>query len=168
MLFMCIRIFLARIVDVSIGTTRTILMIRGKRKITAVLAFFEVLIWFFIAKEALDNVTDSIWIPISYAGGFAAGTYIGTVITNKFVNGFISIFVITNMNNDLIDKLRNKGFGVSVLDLKKGKTKDKKEMLFIQINRKSLNNLIKFVKKIDSKAFIVINETKHVYNGVIK
>ncbi len=169
MFLICIQIFFARIIDVSIGTVRTILMVRGKREITAVLAFFEVLIWFFIAKEALDSVSDSIWIPISYAGGFAAGTYIGTFITNKFINGVISIFIITKMDNDkLIDTLRKDGFGVSVLNLKKEKNKDKKDMLFIQINKRSLNYLIKLVKNIDKNAFIVINETKYTVNGVIK
>ncbi len=144
-------------------------MVKGKRKITAILAFIEVMIWFYIAKSALDNVSDSIWIPISYAGGFAVGTYIGTFITNTFINGLISIFVITKYNNDLmINKLRESGYGVSVLNLKKEKNNEKKDMLFIQINKKSLNYLINLIKSIDKSSFIVINETKNVYNGIIK
>ncbi len=169
MFLICLKIFLARIVDVSIGTARTILMVRGKRKITAVLAFFEVIIWFYIAREALDSASKSIFIPISYAGGFAAGTYIGTFLTNKFINGYIGVQVTTKIDNDkLINKLRSEGYGVSVVNLKKEKNKVRKDMLFIEIKKKSLDNLVKIVKNDDKKAFIVVNDRKYVQNGIVK
>ncbi len=169
MFLICLRIFFARIVDVSIGTARTILMVRGKRKITAVLAFFEVIIWFYIAREALDLANESIFIPLSYAGGFAAGTYIGTYLTNRFINGYIGVQVITKMDNDkLINKLRKEGYGVSVVNLKKEKNKVKKDMLFIEIKKKSLDHLVKIVKNDDKKSFIVVNDRKYVQNGIVK
>ena len=38
-------------------------------------------------------------------------------------------------------------------------------MLYIQIRHNTLENLKKIVRKLDSKAFIVVNETKYVENG---
>ena len=38
-------------------------------------------------------------------------------------------------------------------------------MLYIQIRHKSLENLKLLVRKLDRKAFIVVNETKYVENG---
>ena len=41
-------------------------------------------------------------------------------------------------------------------------------MLIIQINNKSIDELKQIINKLDSKAFIVINETKYLQNGFIK
>ena len=38
-------------------------------------------------------------------------------------------------------------------------------MLYIQVDSKKYHSLIKLIKKLDSNAFIVVNETKVVYNG---
>ena len=61
--FLLFKIFFARIIDVSIGTIRTILTIKGRSILPSVLAFFEVMVWFFVAKEALLIDVDSILIP---------------------------------------------------------------------------------------------------------
>ena len=44
MLLLCLKIFFARIIDVTLGTIRTVLVVRGRRFTPAFIAFFEVLI----------------------------------------------------------------------------------------------------------------------------
>ena len=41
-------------------------------------------------------------------------------------------------------------------------------MLFIEIDKKNLSHVTSIIKKLDKKAFIVVNETKLVQNGFIK
>lgn len=41
MLFLCLKIFFARILDVSIGTVRTMLMVKGKTVVMTILAFLK-------------------------------------------------------------------------------------------------------------------------------
>lgn len=169
MLFMCVQIFLARIVDVTLGTLRTILIVRGRKNSASVIAFFEVLIWFLVAKEALDNINESILIPICYSLGFSVGTYIGIKITNKYIDSYVNAHVTTTRDNmPLINNLRKNGFGVSVVSLKKTNDNVKKDLLLISINKKSIKQLTKIVKKHDKKAFIVLNDTKYIQNGIIK
>ena len=86
LLFLCIKIFLARILDVSIGTIRTLIMVKGKIYITTILAFLEVFIWFIVAKEALVTKIDNILIPISYSLGYATGTFLGSYICNNLAS----------------------------------------------------------------------------------
>ena len=169
MFFMCLKIFLARIIDVSIGTVRTVLVVKGNRLLGAILAFFEVFIWFFAAREALNTI-DSILIPIFYAGGFATGTYIGTLISNNYLDGLISIQIITKSNLALkiIKEIRASGYGVSVIDLKNTQDNISKKMLLIQLNKKRLKEITKIVRRLDPNAFVIINETKYVQKGVIK
>ena len=79
MLILCIKIFFARIFDVTLGTVRTMFTVKGKRLIASLIGFIEVLIWFLVVREALNTESKSIFVAISYALGFATGTYIGGV-----------------------------------------------------------------------------------------
>ena len=169
MIFICLKIFFARIIDVTLGSIRTILMVKGKSIISAIIAFLEVLIWFVVAKEALVTTIDSILIPIFYSAGYATGTLLGTYLSNNLINGIIGLQVITDKNNrKLIDKIRDEGFGISIINLKNCYKQQEKEMLFIQLSKKRLKALIRIIKDIDSNAFIVMNETKYIQNGFIK
>ena len=53
LLFLCIKVFFIRIIDVSMGTLRTIITVKGNRVVATIIAFFEALIWFLVVKEAL-------------------------------------------------------------------------------------------------------------------
>ena len=170
MIFTCIKIFLARIVDVSLGTIRTVLVVKGKNFTPAIVAFFEVLIWFYAAREALNTDINYFLIPIFYAGGYATGTYIGTFLSNRFLDGLIGVQVITKEENEnkMLKEIRNNGFGVSVIDLKNPHNEQKKDLLIIQLNKSKLKVLTKIIRTNDPDAFVVINETKYVQNGLIK
>lgn len=169
MLFMCLKIFFARIVDVTIGTVRTVLTVKGRVLLPVILAFFEVFIWFLVAREALNTDISSFWIPVFYSMGYATGTLLGSYISKNFLKGFIGIQVITKKNNDkMINCLRSEGFGVSVCSLKKNLNKEKKDMLFIQIKNNKLKDVTKIIRKYDKDAFVVIQETKYVQNGIIR
>ena len=169
MILICIEIFLARVVDVTLGTVRTIFIVHGRKNIASIIAFFEVLIWFLVANEALLNTSHSILVPIFYSLGFAVGTYIGIIITNKYIKSFITAQITTKKDNIvLINILRDNGYGVSVVSLKNEKDNIKKDLLYVSINKNSSKDLIKLVKKIDKNAFIIFNDVKHVTNGLIK
>lgn len=166
LLILCIKVFCVRVMDVSLGTMRTIVVVKGQKLVASLIGFFEVLIWFLVVREALNTDLDSIWIAISYAGGFATGTYIGGILSNSFIKGNFGVQVIlSDEDNKIVDTLRKEGFAVSVIDVK-GQNQDKnKYMLFIEIDKKQFNYLRDLIKKLDDKAFIVVNETRMVQNG---
>lgn len=169
MLKLCIGIFFARLIDVSLGTVRTILSVKGKTILATVIAFFEVLIWFLVAREALNTDINSLWIPLSYSLGFATGTLLGIVISKHFISGLMCVQVITKKNNEaLINAIRQNGYGLSIVSLNNDYDEIKKEMLIIELNKKSLKRLVSIIKKVEPSAFLMINETKVVQNGFIK
>jgi len=167
LLSLCLKIFFVRIIDVSLGTVRTIMSVKEKTLIASLIGFVEITIWFLVVREALNTDQESIFIVLSYAGGFATGTFIGGKISNKFIKGYMCIYVITEQEKLLTSQLRDKGYGVSVIDIK-GKDETEKALLLIQINNNNLENLKKLIKQYDEKAFIIVNETKHIENGFIK
>lgn len=165
---LCIKIFFIRILDVSLGTFRTILTVRGKKLTASLIGFVEVFIWFVIVREALNTDETSLWVAISYALGFSIGTYIGSLLSQKFITGNLGIQVITDhAYPDMVNALRESGYGVTVMDVKGRDIDVDKYMLFIEINNKNYNHLYNLIKKHDPKAFIVVNETKLVQNGYI-
>lgn len=165
---MCIIIFFARVIDVSLATFVTVLTVKGKRALATIIGFIDVLIWFLVVKEALNTDIKSIWIAFSYAGGYALGTFIGTTLSNKLIDGKISAQVIINSDSiNEVEKIRKAGFAVSQINCT-GKDNAKKLMLFIELDKKHLDDLKDIINKIDKDAFMVINETKYVLNGFFK
>ena len=168
MLFTCITIFFARILDVSISTFRTMVMVKKKSILVPILAFCEALVWFIAVRKALNTNLDSILIPIFYSLGYASGTYIGGFLSRRFIKDVNSIEVITKKNNyKLVDKLRSEDIGVSIIALKDNYDKPK-DLLIIDIKSRLTNEVINLVKDIDKDAFIVVKDTRIVHNGYIK
>ena len=164
LLLLCLKIFFARLVDVSLGTVRTIYTVRGKDFIAALIGIIEITVWFLVVKEALNTDNNSIWIVISYALGFSVGTYIGGKISKRFIKSNLEVqVVLSSKDDDIVKKIRDNGYGVTSIEVKG--TNGTKYMLYIQIRDNSLERLKKLIRKLDSKAFIVINETKYVENG---
>ena len=166
MFLLCLKIFFVRILDVSLGTVRTLFTVKGKRRIASVIGFIEVLIWFLVVKEALNTEESSIFIAISYALGFATGTYIGGILSSLLIKGKIEVQVFTE-NNNLVKILREAGFAVTVIDCK-GYNTEAKYMLYISVEKKKEKTLRQIIKDIDSKAFIVEHESNYVENGYFK
>ncbi len=165
---LCVKIFIARIVDVSLATFVTVLTVKGKRLTATLIGFVDVIIWFLVVREALNTKMDSMWIALSYAGGYAAGTFIGTTLSNVLIKGKISVQIVLDyLPVTEIDKIRGAGFAVSQIECT-GKDNKKKLMLFIEVDKKNLKDLKKVITKIDKNAFMVINETKYVENGFFK
>ena len=71
-------IFCLRLCDVSLGTLRSLYVVRGDRRVAVPLAFAESLIWIIAISRIMKEVTDgNYYNMLAYAGGFACGTLIG-------------------------------------------------------------------------------------------
>ena len=160
LLLTCLKIFFARILDVCISTVRTTFVLRGKTVIVAILAFFEITIWFLVAREAL-NTELNFFIVISYSGGYTTGTILGTLITHKFINTNMELIVISNKIKNT-KKIKDADYGVTVLNKDKNQT-----VLLIETDKKRLEELTTLLHKLDNKAFITIKETRTTINGYI-
>lgn len=157
-------IFLARIVDVSIGTIRIIVVSRGNKLIAPLLGFFEVLVWILAIGEIMQNLNN--WVCyIAYAGGFATGNYIGLLIEEKLAMGTLVIRVITqNDTSELTNTLYSKGYGVTEIDAK-GKF-SKVNVIYIILKRKKLQEAQDIIQKNNPYAFYTVEDLRKVQFGV--
>ena len=164
-LLLCIKIFFVRVLDVALGTVRMLFTVKGKRFVASTIGFIEMLIWFLIVKEALNTDLTSIWIAVSYAGGYALGTLLGSYLSERLISGMVTVQAILSSDNDeVVTMIRKAGYAVSVLDVK-GQDDKPKYLLLIEVNKKRQNAIRKLIKELDDRAFVIINDSKTVYNG---
>ncbi|MDO5137160.1 MAG: DUF5698 domain-containing protein [Oscillospiraceae bacterium] len=169
LIWLCLKIFFARILDVSLATVRTMLTVKGKSKTAACVGFVEIIIWFLVVRTAFNSDEAGIILAIAYAGGFAAGTFIGGFISSKFIKGTVTVQIVTSGKDDeFISAIRSAGFAVTVVDVNESEYSGERYMLFSQIASDRLDEFKALVNEKDEKAFIIVQESKYVYNGFIK
>ncbi len=165
-LVLCFLIIIVRIIETSMATIRMIFTIKNNKLLATLIAFFEILIWFLIVKEAINAEEGNIFIAISYAMGFALGTYFGMVINEKKVPSNIMLTVIVNKNREAIFKeLIDNKYAFSVLKAKGKDLKSNKDILIIVTTNKRIKKLERILLAHDDKIFIVTNEPKQIFNG---
>ncbi|HEY5533555.1 MAG TPA: DUF5698 domain-containing protein [Ignavibacteria bacterium] len=153
-----------RIIDVSIGTIRTLFTVQGRRFQAGALGFVEVTIWVFAIRHIMLHL-DNIINIFGYSTGFALGTIIGITLEQKLGTGYVQIYVISMYFADKIaDELRKNNIGVTILPGEG--TRGGVAILLIIIIRKRQKELIKLIDSIDSKAFISI-QSALPYRGYI-
>lgn len=152
-------IFFARIADVSLGTLRITMVSRGYKWESAILGFFEVLIWVIVVAQLLTNLDH--WVNyIAYAAGFSAGTFMGLYIEDKMKVGTVLVRIITlQKSHDIIEALKEAGVAVTSMDAKGGFNDVK--VIFTVLKRKKLNKVFDIVKEIDPEAFFSTEDVKY-------
>jgi len=157
-------IFIARIVDVTIGTIRIMFVTRGNRFFAPLLGFFEVLIWLMAIGQIMQNL-NNVFCYLAYAGGFAMGNFIGIYVEEKLALGKLVVRVITKKDaSDLIESLRKKGFGATSVDAE-GST-GRVNIIFTVIKRSDLKEVVGMIHRFNPKAFYSIEDTRLVKAGI--
>ena len=152
-----ILIFFARIIDVSVGTLRTISIVQGRTKIAFLLAFIETSVWLIVLSEVLPKIVEMPILGIFYAFGFASGNVVGILVEKRLAMGYINFRIITSrFTKEITTVLREKGFAVTTFE---GEGKDGKVTeIYVATDRKNLTTLIKLVKEIEPDAFYIAEQ----------
>ncbi len=157
-------IFLSRICDVTIGTLRIIFVSKGQKFLASIFGFFEVLIWLVAIGQIMQNL-DNIFCYIAYAAGFACGNFIGITIEGKLAMGVLIIRIFTtNGEMELIDSLRESGFGVTSIAAQGGS--GPVNVVYTIFKRSCLPEVVSIIKQFNPKAFYSVEEVRSVNAGV--
>ena len=126
----------------SLCTIRTILSVREKSLLAALIGLIESFIWFTVVRQALSSSVSGLEVALVYGSGFAVGTYLGGLITRKFLVFDLYIQVVTSGRNDkLVHALRGEGFAVTVINVNSSGFGGVKYMIFSKIRAKTLRPL---------------------------
>ena len=162
-LLTALLIFSLRLVDVSLGTVRLLMIGRGQRKIAPLLGFVEVTIWVLAISQVITNLNNVINV-VAYSGGFAAGTLVGMLIEDKLPLGYVGISIVSiTQGHEIAQKLRKEGFGVTEM-IGSGQS-GVVTMLTTIVPRKDVNDVFQLVNQVDSESFIAVDDMKVVKRG---
>lgn len=160
-----ILIFSARILDVSIGTLRIVYLARGRKIIVPILGFFEVVIWLVAIGEIFKHLDNAVCY-MAYAGGFAMGNYVGIVIENKLAIGLQIIRIIARSDtHNLIEQLKNEGYGITVVD-GQGSTGPVK-IIFTLIQRRDFIKVAEVINRHNPKAFFTVEDVQMAREAIL-
>lgn len=151
-------IFVARIVDVSLGTLRILFIARGLKIQSAILGFFEVFIWLMVISSIMNNL-DSPLYYVFYAAGFAAGNYAGIALERKLRIGRVALRVISREDPDpLYDYFDRNDLGLTVVNAEGAKGPVK--ILYSIIDRSDLEELLPQLNDLSPRAFFSVEDVK--------
>ncbi len=158
-------IFLSRIVDVTIGTVRIIIVSKGQKIWAPILGFFEVFVWLVAISRIFDDLDN--WICyFAYALGFAVGNYFGLMLEEKLAMGIVRIQIITRKTADeLIQNLRSSGYRITHHDAKGGS--ENVSIIYSIIKRNELHKVVELIKAYNPNAFYSIEDVRFVSHGVM-
>ncbi len=156
-------IFLARILDCSIGTMRIIFIGRGHR-LAPFLGFFEVLIWLLAIRQIMMNLTNPFYY-FAYAAGYATGTFVGIVLEDRLAMGTILVRVVTSQEaGALVEYLRGEDYGVTSVDAQG--TRGAVNLIYTIVKRSDLDRVIGIIDRFNPRAFYTIEDVRFVRQGV--
>jgi uncharacterized protein YebE (UPF0316 family) len=160
-----LAIFFARLTDVSMGTIRQILIIRGRRGVASISAFFEILIWIVAVSSVITNW--EIYYMFAYALGFASGNYLGSYIEEKIALGYMFAYIVPKKrSNALAQKLREAGFGATIIQ---GiGLKGPQPVYNVLFRRRDTHRLLDIIKKQDKTAFFTLMDVRAERGGYVR
>ncbi len=164
-MFIYILIFLAKIVEVSLATVRTVLITRGEKFYGSLIGFFEVIIWLYLITTVLIGINEEPFKMVAYALGFSCGNYIGCILEEKLALGLITIQAIVSEKDGsaLAQILRSENVGVTIMAAEG--LKEAKKILLLHVKRKRKAKVLRLITNSNIKAVISLSDTKTIYGG---
>lgn len=166
MIFELLFIFFARIIDVSLGTIRMILVIRGNKVPAALIGFFEILVYTVALAMVVGSLDDPIKLAV-FCLGFAMGVLLGSLIEERLALGYRGIQAIIDREDlHVVHELRDEGYPVTSWEAI-GRA-GPKLVLNIIVRRNMATLVADRIYEKDPDAFLVFMEPKQFRGGYIK
>lgn len=152
-------IILARTIDVSLGTLRTVFVVQGRRGLAWGVGFCEILIWVTVVSKVIQNLSEPLYL-IAFALGFATGNAVGITLERWLAFGEQVVRVITKEGPRIAAQLRSEGFRTFLFP---GNDDDGSiDMLFLEVPRRKTSDITLFIREIDPDCFYTIDDVQMV------
>lgn len=159
-------IFLLRVVDVSLGTLRTLYIVRGNRRLAFILGFVQAVVFVVAVQRAITNL-DNFWNLLGYAGGYATGTVVGMWLEERLAVGYAHLRIVSpRQGHALAQRLREAGFAVTEIAAR-GRD-GTVTVLSASIIRKQIPEVRRLVTEIDPGAFITVEDIRPLQRGYFR
>lgn len=162
----CLIICAAKIIEITIQSLKTCMMVKGQRVKAAALGFLECAIWGLVISTIIGTLGDNLFLLLFYCVGYATGLFLGSTIESKIALGTSNLELIANDDSTakIVEYLKKNGRGYTVLD-GYGST-DKMNMIFIVLPRRDMNKVLREIRAIcENKVFVVASDVSKYAGG---
>ena len=161
----CLLVCAAKIVEISIQSLKTCMMVKGQRLKAAMLGFTECMIWGLVISTIISTLGDNLLLLVFYCAGYAMGLFLGSTIEGKIALGTSNLQLIANDENTklIITYLRQHKRGYTVFG-GQGST-DKMNMILIVLPRREMKRVLKEIRKLCSNRVFVVASDVSKYAG---
>ena len=162
----CLIICAAKIIEITIQSLKTCMMVKGQRVKAAALGFIECAIWGLVISTIIGTLGDNLFLLLFYCVGYATGLFLGSTIENKIALGTSSLELIANddCTEKIVAYLKKNGRGYTVLN-GHGST-DKMNLIFIVLPRRDANKVLREIREeCENHVFVVASDVSKYAGG---
>ncbi|MBO5269865.1 MAG: DUF2179 domain-containing protein [Clostridia bacterium] len=162
----CLLVCCAKIVEITIQSLKTCMMVKGQRLKAAGLGFVECTIWGLVISTIIGTLGDNLLLLLFYCVGYATGLFLGSTIENKIALGTSNLELIASdeSTEKITAYLKSKNRGYTVFE-GRGST-DKMNMIFIVLPRRETPKALREIRAVcDNKVFVVASEVSKYAGG---
>ena len=162
----CFIVCAAKIIEITIQSLKTCMMVKGQRLKAAGLGFLECTIWGLVISTIIGTLGDNLFLLAFYCCGYATGLFLGSTLESKIALGTSSLQLIANdeSTEKIIAYLRDSDRGYTVVD-GYGST-DKMNMILIVLPRRDAVPTLKEIRRIcQNNVFVIASEVSKYAGG---
>lgn len=162
----CFLVCTAKIVEITIQSLKTCMMVKGQRAKAAMLGFAECMIWGLVVSTIIGTLGDNYVLLIFYCFGYATGLFLGSTLESKIAIGTSNLELIANdeSTENITTYLKEHNRGYTVFG-GRGSV-DKMNMIFIVLPRKEAPKVLKEIRACcDNKVFVAVSEVSKYAGG---
>ena len=165
-ILVCLLVCAAKIVEITIQSLKTCMMVKGQRLKAAGLGFIECTIWGLVISTIIGTLGVNILLLLFYCVGYATGLFLGSTIESKIALGTSNLQLIANDDSTgkITAYLKEHNMGFTVFDGQG--SKDKMNMIFIVLPRKEAARTLREIRAVcDNKVFVSVSEVTQYAGG---
>jgi len=159
-------IFLLRVVGNMLTTIRMVMIIRGQKFPSFVLANAEALIFALALASVVTNLGNVLNLT-AYCLGYAIGGYIGLELEGRFIQRFVSVHIISpKLSHDIAVAIREAGYGAT--EAWGQGAEGWVGSVTAVVGHQEVKTVVKIVHDIDPNAFVTMEELRHTSRGYFR
>lgn len=150
-----LAIFAMRIIDVTLGTIRTLMVVQGRTGLAVVLGLVEISVWFVAVSQAVAGVNENPILIAAFAGGYAAGNAVGISVERRLAVGSCVVRIIAGRNAGDVARAVNR-VGTMVTTFAGSGETGERSLVYALCPRRSLPKLLAVARAEDPSLFYAV------------
>ena len=165
-ILVCLLVCAAKIVEITIQSLKTCMMVKGQRLKAACLGFVECTIWGLVISTLIGTLGDNLLLLVFYCAGYATGLFLGSTLEGKIALGTSNLELIASDESTakITAYLKENERGYTVFE--GHGSKEKMNMIFVVLPRKETPKVLREIRQsCDNKVFVAVSEVSKYAGG---